>query len=247
VDGDVFLPLIRRWALLLVAAAVAAGVVGWAAASQISPTYEARARLLVGPLNTDIDTLRASGELTRTYAELASGAQVLAGAAAAMGPSVTADQLRRSVQANANDVTRLLTIRVTSRDPALAAKAADAIAGELIRLTSGTGAAPAPPAGIGTETAPAPAPAAGIVTSVDPAEVPDHRVAPDVRVHVLLSMLAGILMAMAIAFVIETFGRGRVRAGEPARRGMAMPPATPSHPSGTLAPAWTPSRQRVEG
>lgn len=234
-DGNVFLPLIRRWALLLVVAAVAAGLVGYVAASRMSPTYESRARLLVGPLNTDIDTLRASGELTRTYAELATGAHVLDRAAAAMGGSVTSDDLRRSVQANANEVTRMLTIRATSRERALAAKAADAVAQELMRLTSAAVAAPAPPAG----TAPAlpavtvtvPAPAAGIVTSVDPAEIPDGRVAPNVRVHVLLSTLAGTLMAMAIAFVIEAFGRSRGAARQPAAGSalsVAPPPVTSS-------------------
>lgn len=208
-DGDIFLPLIRRWALLLVAAALAAGLVGYAAASQIAPTYESRVRLLVGPLNTDIDTLRAAGELTRTYAELATGAQILDKAAAALGTSVTADELRHSVQANANDVTRFLTIRVTSRDPAVAAKAADAVALELVRMTSGSLEAPAAPA--------------GIITSVDPAEVPDSRVAPNVGVHVMLSMLVGTIMAMAIAFVIETFGRSRRPAVQaPAGGSLAM-------------------------
>ena len=221
-DGNIFLPLIRRWALLLVVAAGAAGLVGFVAASRMSPTYESRARLLVGPLNADIDTLRASGELTRTYAELATGTQVLDGAAAAMGGSVTRDDLRRSVQANANDVTRILTIRATSRLPALAARAADAVAQELIRLTSAPPAAPAPPAG----TAPMATPTAGVVTSVDPAEIPDGRVAPDVRVNVLLSMLVGTLMAIVIAFVIETIGRSRASVQQPAAGGvMSMTPA----------------------
>jgi capsular polysaccharide biosynthesis protein len=233
VDGNAFLPLIRRWALLLVVAAVAAGFVGYAAASRMSPTYESRARLLVGPLNTDIDTLRASGELTRTYAELATGAQVLDKAAAAMGGSVTSDDLRRSVQANANDVTRILTIRATGRAPTLAAKAADAVAQELIRLTSAAVTVPAPPAGTApaSPAATAAAPAAGLVTSVDPAEIPDGRVAPNVRVHVLLSMLAGTLMAMAIAFIIEAFGRSRAAVQRTAGGGslsVTPPPATSS-------------------
>jgi capsular polysaccharide biosynthesis protein len=220
VDGNAFLPLIRRWALLLVVAAVAAGFVGYAAASRMSPTYESRARLLVGPLNTDID-------------ELATGAQVLDKAAAAMGGSVTSDDLRRSVQANANDVTRILTIRATGRAPTLAAKAADAVAQELIRLTSAAVTVPAPPAGTApaSPAATAAAPAAGLVTSVDPAEIPDGRVAPNVRVHVLLSMLAGTLMAMAIAFIIEAFGRSRAAVQRTAGGGslsVTPPPATSS-------------------
>jgi capsular polysaccharide biosynthesis protein len=224
VDGNAFLPLIRRWALLLVVAAGAAGLVGYVAASRMSPTYESRARLLVGPLNTDIDTLRASGELTRTYAELATGAQVLDGAAAAMGGSVTRDVLRRSVQANANDVTRILTIRATSRLPATAARAADAVAQELIRLTSIPVPAPAPPGG----TVPVAAATAGVVTSVDPAEIPDRRVAPNVRVNVLLSMLAGTLMAIVIAFVIETIGRSRAAVQRPASGGSVSVAPTPA-------------------
>ena len=249
-NGDNFLPLIRRWVLLLIAAAVASGAVGYFAAGRISPTYEARARLLVGPLNTDIDTLRASGQLTRTYAELATGEQVLGKAAAVLGPEVKVEALRRSVEANANDVTRLLTIRATSRDPVLAARTAEAVAQEVVRLTSSPeAAAPVqlPGSALPPGTAPpvATVPPAGAVSSVDAPQVPDHPIAPNIRVHVLLSVLAGVLMALAMAFAIESFGRNRtpkMRAPSPmpvvagAHHGVAD-----SHPSLPRA------RSRIEG
>jgi capsular polysaccharide biosynthesis protein len=231
VDEDGFLPLIRRWALLLAAAGVIAGAVGFVAASRIPPTYEARARLLVGPVNTDFETLRASSVLTRTYAELVTSEQVVDKAASTLGPAAGAEELRRSVDANANDVTRILTIRGTSRDPALAARIVQAVAQELVLVTSGTAEAPAPPT--------------GTVTFVDPARVPTSPVGPDTRVHVALSMLAGVLAAMAIAFVIEVFGRGHLSA---ARLRRAGPVVVASAAGGEVAgtePSGLPSRRRV--
>lgn len=182
-------PLIRRWLVLLGVAAVAASAVGYLVASRITLSYEARTRLLVGPMNTDYDTLRASSVLTRTYAELATSEQIIKKAAPTLAPAIRAPELRRSLAANANDVTRILTIRATGSDAALAARSVQVVAEELVRLTSGTPDAPAPPA--------------GTVTIIDAAEIPEHPVAPKTKVLVMLSMLAGVLAALAIAVVIE--------------------------------------------
>ena len=65
-----FLTVLRRWRGMLAAAALTAGVIGYLVASSGTPTYEARSVLLVGPINTDLDTLRAAGQLAHTYAEL---------------------------------------------------------------------------------------------------------------------------------------------------------------------------------
>ena len=76
-----FVPIIRRWlGVILIATAVAAGV-GLLLGASAEKTYEARAQLLVGPLSTDADTMRASGDLGQTYAELATTGGVLSRAA----------------------------------------------------------------------------------------------------------------------------------------------------------------------
>jgi len=68
----------RRWRTLLVVAALVAGIVGYAVGAGGHKTYEAKAVLLVGPINTDLDTVKAAGQLGQTYAELATTQPVLA-------------------------------------------------------------------------------------------------------------------------------------------------------------------------
>ena len=56
----------RRWWWTLLVAAWVAGLAGFYVASRIDKTYESQVRLLVGPINTDDATLRASGQLVQT-------------------------------------------------------------------------------------------------------------------------------------------------------------------------------------
>ena len=65
----------RRWWLVFVASAVLAALGGYAVASRLPKVYEAEVRVLVGPLNTDLNTQRAAGQLANTYAQLASSAR----------------------------------------------------------------------------------------------------------------------------------------------------------------------------
>ena len=65
-----YIAVVRRWWWTLLVAAWVAGLTGFLVASQIAPTYESRVSLLVGPINTDQNTLRASGQLVQTYAQL---------------------------------------------------------------------------------------------------------------------------------------------------------------------------------
>ena len=56
-----YLAVARRWWWTLLVATWVAGVSGYVVASQIPPTYEAETQLLIGPYNTDRDTLAAVG------------------------------------------------------------------------------------------------------------------------------------------------------------------------------------------
>ena len=57
-----YLAILRRWWSTLLVAVWVAAVLGFpCSARRIEPTYEASVRLLVGPINTDTNTLRASG------------------------------------------------------------------------------------------------------------------------------------------------------------------------------------------
>jgi len=62
---------------MLIAATVAAAAAGYLTSSRAAPMYEAEVRLLVGPVNTDRDKLRAAGQLAQTYNAFVTSGPVL--------------------------------------------------------------------------------------------------------------------------------------------------------------------------
>jgi len=181
-----YIAVVRRWWWTLLVAAWVAGLTGFLVASQIAPTYESRVSLLVGPINTDQNTLRASGQLVQTYAQLVTTAPLLDSAIQETGLPITTAELVPLIRATANDVTRILSIRVQSGDPENAATIANAIATELIQLAS---------RGIGRPE--------GQVQIIEPAAVIPIPVAPQVSILVLLAAGAGLIGALVIVLLIE--------------------------------------------
>jgi receptor protein-tyrosine kinase len=175
----------RRWWLVFVAAVVLAAVGGYAVASRLPKVYEAEVRALVGPMNTDLNTQRAAGQLANTYAQLASSSRVTDAVIARLGLDMRSSDLQKDVAATANDVTRLVVIRVQSPFPQTAASLANAVAEELGVLS---GESPR---------------VEGQVTIVDPAEAPATAVAPQVSLLVLLAAFAGLLTAIICIVVLE--------------------------------------------
>lgn len=219
------LPALRRWWWALLLAGAVAGAVGHAVASRASKTYEATVKALVGPVNTDI-SLGASGTLGRTYAELATSRPVLAAAIAATHAPRTVVSLTKSVTANSNDVTRLVTITVSDGSPTVAAALANALAARLTALalqsppefnssiqtfdsqpeiTSLTAAqargvdqAARRTFGIAR---------AGLLQTVDPATPPLSAASPKIPLITLLAALGGVIMAGLLALLKESLGR----------------------------------------
>jgi len=182
-----FVPIIRRWlGVILIATAVAAGV-GLLLGSNAEKTYEARAELLVGPLSTDTDTMRASGDLGQTYAELATTDEVLSRAAEKL--DVSKGQLRTGVRATANSTTRFLVVRARSHDAEAAAASANAVAAELLEL------------GKQDPTRPE-----GQLRVIDPADVPSSPVSPRLDLIVPLAALAGLLGSITLVLLFEFVG-----------------------------------------
>ena len=181
------LAVIKRWRWMLVAATLAAGFAGYLTASSGEPTYESRAVLLVGPISTDLDTLRASGQLAQTYAELATSNPVLNATARRLGLR----DARLSIEASANEVTRLLTVEVRDRDPQVAARVANAHAAELMRVAAGRRSAADGP---------------GRMQVVDPAEPGEAGVGPGPGTIAALAALVGLLGALALALLLDRSG-----------------------------------------
>ena len=233
-----YLAILRRWWWTLLVAAWVAGLMGYVIAGRIEPTYESSARLLVGPINSDTNTLRASSQLVQTYAELAASHTLLEDTVVEMGlDPAAADDLEGAVRTIANDTTRILTIQVEGPSAALTTQAANTIAAQLIETTSRGGTAQAE----------------GQLTVLDFAREPLAPVAPQVSLIVLMSIAAGLLGAVVLVLLVEyladriqdrdELGRatgkrviGEVRAGAPAATATRPSDASSLTPTHDYAP-----------
>ncbi|HEV8696718.1 MAG TPA: hypothetical protein VGQ89_03415 [Candidatus Limnocylindrales bacterium] len=184
-----YLATARRWWWTLLVATWIAGLAGYLVATRIPPTYEARALMLVGPYESDLNTLRASGQLTLTYADLVTTNLRLEAAIAQVGADMTTSELKTATRVTANDTTRTLTIRAQHGDPKTAAELANALAGQLTALVSqGTGRPE------------------GQLTIIEFASPPTSPVAPQVSLIAILTALAGFLGALVVVVLIEYIG-----------------------------------------
>ena len=183
-----YLAVAKRWWWTLIVAAWIAGLAGYIVASGIAPTYESQVKVLVGPINTDTDTLRASGLLVQTYAQVVLTDSVLSSAVKELGLDLSPDDFRAATRATANDVTRILTIRVQSGDPKRAADLANTLATELEQLTSKGLSQPA-----------------GLIQVVEFAQPSSEPVAPQVSLIAILAALAGVVAAVVIVLLVEYF------------------------------------------
>jgi capsular polysaccharide biosynthesis protein len=239
-----YLAILRRWWWTLLVAAWVAGLMGYVIAGRIDPTYESSARLLVGPINSDTNTLRASSQLVQTYAVLATSTGLMEATVKQMGlPADAGQDLAGATRTIANDTTRILTISVEGPDAALTTRAANGIAAQLIETTSR-----------GTT-----AQAEGQLTVVDFAKEPTVPVAPQISLIVLMSVAAGLLGAIVLVLLVEyladriqdrdELGRatgkrviGEVSAGAPAAtatRAADAPSLTPTHDYAPLVAGLT--------
>ena len=176
--------VLRRWRFMLVVASVASGVVGYLVATGAQPHYEASTRLLVGPLGGEDKVLRASGPLAETYAKLATTRALLDGTARRLALSRADIDLR----AEANAVTRLLTLRVRSTYAPLAARVANTHAAALVALSTRRGAGSA---------------RAGRLIVVEPAVPSGRHVGTPAIAVAALSALAGLVSAFVLALAFE--------------------------------------------
>jgi non-specific protein-tyrosine kinase len=187
-----FVPVVKRWWWLLAVSTVVAGLAGYTVAAGKEPRYEARVQLLVGPVNADLDTIRAAAQNAQTYAQLATAGFLLDETARELGLSLAATE----VSASANDVTRFLTVLVVDRDPQRAAQVANTLAENLEALSAAAG-----------QSRPE-----GELAVIDRAETPDDAKREDALLLAFLAGLAGFLGSLSLVFVVE-YLRPAVRSG----------------------------------
>lgn len=180
-------PIIRRWLVVILAATAMATLVGWVIGSSSAKTYEARAQMLVGPLNTDSNTMRASGDLAQTYAQLATTANVLNTVSRDVG--VPRSELTTGVRATANSTTRFLAIRARSHDRKTAAEVANSVTLQLIALSKQDASRPE-----------------GQLRVIDAASTPKTPVSPRLDLIIPLAAVAGLLGSLTLILLFEFVG-----------------------------------------
>jgi capsular polysaccharide biosynthesis protein len=184
---------IWRRAWIVVLATAGAALAAHVAATAHPRVHEAKAVMLVGPLKAGIDTLRASGPLAETYAELAQSGPVLAATDRRLHEPGAASAITTS----ANQTTRLLTVEARDADAARAARIANAHAATLIALAArrASGAIPS-----------------GRLQVVDPAVPSRSAVGPDATTLTILAGLLGLGVALALIALAES-SRTTIRDG----------------------------------
>jgi succinoglycan biosynthesis transport protein ExoP len=181
-----YISIARRWWWTLLVSTWVAGLAGFILGSQIPPTYESRVRVLVGPVNADLNTIRASGSLVLTYAELAVSRPLIESTITELGLNLDPSVLRQQIRTTANDSTRFLTVTVRDGDPKQAAALANGLVGELVQFAAQGTSRPE-----------------GEVTVTDFAEAPTSPASPDVPLIVVMAAAAGLLGALVIVVFLE--------------------------------------------
>jgi capsular polysaccharide biosynthesis protein len=184
---------IWRRAWIVVLATAGAALAAHVAIADHPRVHEAKAVLLVGPLKAGIDTLRASGPLAETYAELARSRPVLAETDRRLHEPGAA----RSITMSANQTTRLLTVEARDADAERAARIANAHAATLVALAArrASGAIPS-----------------GRLQVIDPAVPSRSAVGPDATTLTILAGLLGFGVALALVALAES-SRTTIRDG----------------------------------
>ncbi|MDQ3867018.1 MAG: hypothetical protein M3304_09375, partial [Actinomycetota bacterium] len=153
-------------------------------------------RLLTGPLSADFDTIRASGQLAQTYAELATSRRVLDAVRRQLRLRQSLDDLVASVSATGNEVTRIVGVRARSDDAKLAARIANGIGSRLAGETSQTPDQPA-----------------GQLRVIDSASPPSSPVEPRVPLITVLGAIAGLIGAAVLVLLLQS-GRDTIESEE---------------------------------
>jgi len=136
--------IFRRWLWLIVLGAFVAASVGFVISERLPRIYEATTTLIVGTVttsaNADYNTVLASQQLAKTYSTILVSRNILEAALAELGlkESLTLEALSKNVEARTVRDTQLITLKVSQKDPKLAADLANSIARQLLSQNPAT-------------------------------------------------------------------------------------------------------------
>ena len=138
-DQAKVLNIVRRYAWLLLLAALVASLTAWFVLSDQPTLFEAKTRILVGPTvdspNPDLNALRIGGQLMTTYADLVTTRPFLESINSKLGQKMNLEALAGMIETRQNTEARILTIFVRHEDPKQAVAIASAAAESLIEMS----------------------------------------------------------------------------------------------------------------
>lgn len=134
------LALIRTRLPVIIIVTLLAVLAAFGFSSVQSKVYEARASLIVGTsinqANPDLNGLLASQQLAATYATIATTRPVLDAVIAKLGLQTTAGEMGKNITASTGTDSTFLTITVHDSDPTRAMSIANALADQLIAVST---------------------------------------------------------------------------------------------------------------
>jgi succinoglycan biosynthesis transport protein ExoP len=187
-----FVPVVKRWWWLLLISGAIAGICAYFVTRNASPEYESRVEMLVGPINTDLDTAKAAAQASLLYAALATNTPQLSATIQELSLPTTPTELDTRVSATANAETRFVTIRARDENPDVAANIANSLGNNLIELTRSGSTRPE-----------------GALSVVNVA-TPGEKVSAGSAFVIALAALAGVIGMLLLVLLIE-YLRGVVR------------------------------------
>ncbi len=187
-----YIRIIRRWLWAIIFCTVLAGTVAYVVSKQMAPVYQASTTLFV-PFPDDNaipsnDALLAAANLAKTYAELMLKRPVLEAVSTNLKLGISPDLLTTKIKVTTIPNTQLLLITVEDTNPQ---KAAD-IANQVVKVFNQQ-----------LEEAHIPS----TLSVFEPAQSEDKSVRPKVMQSTLLASILGAMLALGIAFLVETFDK----------------------------------------
>jgi capsular polysaccharide biosynthesis protein len=214
IDSRSLMTTARTWWFVVLAAAALGGLAGWAVVARSADVYESTARVVVGPLSADLDTLRASETLVKTYSDALMSDTQLAASQQDANIGGDLDTVRSSINLVPNTTTRIITIKARRPDPQSAALLARSLLAALQELPKASTpiivdggeptAGPDSPAQRAADLA-----APGMITVLDAPVVPTDPVQKSTTFAALVGAVVAAMVAFAGVVAIDARSQRR--------------------------------------
>ncbi|MFE8884430.1 polysaccharide biosynthesis tyrosine autokinase [Pseudarthrobacter enclensis] len=209
-DLSEYLRILRRSWILIIACTLAGMLIGGTASILTRPVYTSETQLFVAIQNSgSVQELQQGNTFSQarvqSYVKTVDSPAVLQPAIDALGLDTSAESLAAHVKAKSDLNTVLITIEVEDESPVQAAAVAAAVANSLIKAVE-------------RFESPQPGSVSPVSLSIiKPANAPDNPSSPNVRLNILLGLLAGLGLGVAGA-VIRSSIDTRIRGEEDLRQ-----------------------------